>query len=295
MKNQNLKGLTLVIMCAFMWALNGNMGSYLFQYKNFTPGLLVSYRLLGAGIFLTVYNYIKQKDKIFLIFKTKHNIFLLLTYALGGLLLMQYSYFMAISYSNAPTATIIQYMGAFIIIFYSVIFHKAEVTKKIFFALLISFLGIYLLITHGKPDALEVSSMALFYGVLSMIGYAIYNLAPIKLSHYYDSVSIVSFGLLISGVVVSIYLRPFSQISAIDIQSFLAVSYCIFFGTLLPFVLFIEGQKLVGASTASIFAFTEPLFSTFISVVWLGTKFLLVDYIGVILVVVAIILLSTNK
>ena len=60
--------------------------------------------------------------------------------------------------------------------------------------------------------------------------------------------------------------------------------YTIILGTLLPFVLYMEGQKLVGPENAPIFALLESVFSAGMSYFWFGIRFNLFQLLGMALI-----------
>ena len=70
----------------------------------------------------------------------------------------------------------------------------------------------------------------------------------------------------------------------------------VFFGTVLAFSLYMTGVKLIGASKASLIACIEPVSAAIISYIWLEIKFIFIDFIGFVLIISCIFLLSkTDK
>ncbi|MDO5037261.1 MAG: DMT family transporter [Tissierellia bacterium] len=291
---RKLKGLLIILLCTFLWALNGNVGAWLFKEKAFSPQTLVPFRLLGSGLSLLVVNLLKNGPSSLKILRVKANYPYLLTYALIGVLLMQYSYFMAIFYSNAPTSTLIQYLGIFLITAYLAIGSRTLPSKQVFFSLFVSIGGVALLVTHGDLSQLAISSLALFWGLLSCLGYASANLAPIKLQAYYPSIDIVGPSMTLGGVTLLLVLRPDFSSLVWDLPASLGLLYCIFGGTLAPFTLFMEGQKRVGPQLSSIFSLTEAIFSTLIAVIIYKASFHPMDYVGMAMILSALVVLSLD-
>nr|WP_252904420.1 EamA family transporter [Secundilactobacillus silagei] len=65
----------------------------------------------------------------------------------------QFSYFMAIKHGNAPTATILQFLGPIFIIIYVAIRHWRMPRRIDVISMLIALLGTYLLVTKGSFDS----------------------------------------------------------------------------------------------------------------------------------------------
>lgn len=287
------KGLFIVMLCAFLWAFNGNIGGWLFKTKNFTPEDLVVVRLLGAGFSILLYNSWKKGSAALSILKVKANYLPLAFYAIGGILLMQFGYFVAILYSNAPTSTLLEYLGTFLLLFFLSIQYKKWPERKVFLALIVSIFGVVLLVTHGNFSVLSINEKALFWGLLSALGYATFNVAPLKLQARYTSMDIVGPAMILGGVTLFLLVRPHT-ISTVtwDFYSILALLYCIFGGTFFPFVLFMEGQRLAGPSLSGIFSLSEPVFSTLIAVLLYGTIFSPIDLLGMVFILGSILLLT---
>ena len=56
-----------------------------------------------------------------------------------------------------------------------------------------------------------------------------------------------------------------------------------------------EGVRLIGASKASLFASVEPVTATFMTVVFMGAAFQFVDFIGLAVILGAVLMLSLLK
>lgn len=290
--NKKKKGLIIVLLCSLLWAFNGNIGGWLFQEKNFTPDILVASRLLGTGLSLIVINALKNGKAAFHILQVKSNYIRILAYGLAGILIMQYSYFTAILYSNAPTSTLLQYIGIFLIILFVSIQQKKIPDFKIFIAMFFCIIGVLLLVTHGDLSSLLVNQKTLFWGLLSAFGLANSSLAPISLQARYKPIDIVGPSMLLAGLILTLLVRPDYSSVIWDASSISALLYCVFGGTLLPFVFYMEGQKRTGAALASIFALAEPVFATVIAVFLYGTIFLGIDLLGMVLIFASILLLT---
>lgn len=68
-------------------------------------------RLLAGGILLTVPAVLRRRESVKGIFRGPKDLLRLICYGICGLLLCQYAYMTAISYSNAATITVLQNLG----------------------------------------------------------------------------------------------------------------------------------------------------------------------------------------
>lgn len=89
-------------------------------------------------------------------------------YAIVGLMLMHYTYFEAIAYGNAATATVVLYSCPAMVICYNAIRHRKLPSKEEVITVFLAVGGTYFLVTGGDPAKLSVSflciALALFNG-----------------------------------------------------------------------------------------------------------------------------------
>lgn len=288
---RKLKGLGFIMCATFLWAINGNLGPWLFHDRLMSPETLVFLRLTGAGLCFYIYNFLTRPKEVFNILKVKSNYLQLFIYGGIGILLMQYGYFKTIYYSNAPTATLIQYLGIFIIFFY-VNFRKQTIPPpSVFIALAFCVVGIFLLVAGGNIKNLDINSQALFWGLVAAVGLSTHSLSPIKLQSYYRNTEILGPGMFIASFVLLLFARP-DLSTPLWSPMTLAVVFCaIFFGTFVAFLAFMTGLKLVSPDVASVFGLAEPIFSTIIALILYHIQFSWTDYSGMVLILVSILIL----
>lgn len=287
-----IKGILLIFLCTFLWALNGNVGAYVFQNKGFTPEVLVAIRLTAVGLMLLVNDLYRSGRYAFRVVRKRENIPNFLLYSLGGILCMQFGYFSSISYSNAPTATLFQYTGMFFVIFTVAIMTKTWPKPIVYPTLFLCTLGLFLMVTGGDPSSLNVNSKAIFWGLISAVGFTNFNLAPTGLSKTYRSMEIMGPSMLLGGLFLTLVTRPDFTAPTWDTVSILCVLFCIIGGTMIPFWAFLEGARYTGATKSSIFSLSEAVFSTIVAVILYKLEFKLTDFAGMLLILGSVLLLS---
>lgn len=280
---------------AILWAINGNIGSYLFTNKEMNPEHLTMFRLVFSGALLLIYQYKTNKDGLYEIFKNKSDLYSLIFFAFCGLLAMQYGYLAAIRHSNPATATVIQSVAPFIIVIITAVKRKKLPSKRLIISSVLAFIGVFFLVTHGRIDKLAITTLALLFGIVSAFGAVFYNLSSIKLQEKYSILFIMAWAMIFAGIGFSIVLRPWRIPFIVDLGSILGIIYVVLFGTLCPFVFYLFGSKIIGPQRASIITLLEPVISTFIVVVFMKGELLGFDFIGIIMVLVGLLALSTNK
>lgn len=293
--NSKIQGLLLILTTVLLWSFNGNIGDWLFSARNFTPEFLVVMRLIGSGTFLFIYNQIKYGNKSLEILKVKSNYPYLLLYSISGVMLMQYSYFKAIFYSNAPTAILIEDIGIFFVIGYLSFKSRKLPSKFVFIALIASIIGVFLLVTGGDINNLEANKKGLLWGIAAAIGLAFFNVSALPLQAHYPTTQIIGPSMILAGIILALLVKPSTINIYWDLYAVLGLLFCIILGTFIPFVLYMEGQKRAGADLAGIFSLAEPIFSTLIAVFIYGLVFKPVDYLGMGLIFGSICMLTLKE
>ena len=121
------KGLIMVLVGAPLWGLSGTVAQRLFQDEGFTPGWLVTMRLLVSGILLITGCLRKSFHQVFAVWNDPKDRIRLVIFGIIGMLGVQYTYFVAIQTGNAATATAIS--GS--IIYYGLLSNKVQSNSEL--------------------------------------------------------------------------------------------------------------------------------------------------------------------
>ena len=293
-KASSIKGSLLAIAAAIFWGLSGTFSQFLFQKKGVDVQWLVTIRLSISGILLLLYAALIQKQDLWQIWKQKRDIVALITFSILGMVAIQYTYFAAIQYSNAGTATVLQYAGPVMIAIFLAIKNKKWPNKPTTLAILLATIGTILLVTHGDFQKLVISRPALLFGLASAVSLAIYTLQPIRLLTQHKSTVVIGWAMLLGGLLFSFIKAPWQASGIWDIYTVLSTIFIILFGTLISFTLYLSSVKLIGGQMTSLLASAEPLSATLIAVWWLHTPFTLIDWIGSICIISTVFFLSLS-
>lgn len=108
--SQKMKGVLLASGGASLWGGSRAAAQYLFSETDINTNWLAAMRLLIAGLLLLMWSVYRTPHQVRALATQKKNVFYLVMFAVFGMLNSQISYFLAVKYSNAPTATVIQYL-----------------------------------------------------------------------------------------------------------------------------------------------------------------------------------------
>ncbi len=294
-ENLQMKGILLTLLGGILWGFCGSCGQFLFQYKEVTSGWLVPFRLTLAGFLILVLLGCKDRGNVLKVWREREGRRDILIFSIFGMMLCQYSYFTTIQYSNAGTATVLQYTGPALILVYLCLKERKRPKAYELAALFCSMFGTFILATHGNVSELAIPAKALLWGMLSAVTLVIYTLQPARLMRKYSTLLTLGWGMLLGGLVLMLLKHPWTLHPVIDHQTVLAMTFIVLFGTICAFYFYLTGVKLVGASSASMLACIEPVAATVISVVWLKVRFLPVDLLGFVFVLSTVFIISWNQ
>ena len=247
---------------------------------------------MTAGFLLLCYYLIRDKGKAFDIWKTKRHRIDIIIYGLAGMMLCQYSYFQTIEWSNAGTATVIQYLGPALIVVWVCLQTKRLPEKKEVLGVILAVTGIFLIATHGNPTPLALSQKALIMGLISAVSVVIYTIKPARMQAEFDTPLILAWGMLIGGTALTIAFRPRNNKVIFDGETFTALAFIILFGTMAGFSMYMTGVKMIGSVKASLYSCVEPVASMVLTAVWMKVSFTTPDLIGTAFVIATIIILA---
>lgn len=282
----------MIILAAALWGFSGTVAQHVFQ-QGVQPGSLVTIRMLGAGILLLTIGMLQNQKSIWTIWQSATARIKVVIFGLIGILGSQFTFFEAIDKGNAAAAALLQYLGPLFIMIYVAMRLRKMPSSKEFLALFLALAGTALLVTNGSLTTLNIPFTAVAWGLTSAITLAFYTLYPVQLLATWGSINVVGWGMLVGGITLSFIHPPWEIVGQVNSASTVFfVIFIVVFGTLVPYYLFIDSLRLIQPAEASIIACAEPLAAVIASIVWLNVPFGLIQSLGGLSIMVAVILLA---
>lgn len=293
--SRRLTGIMLAIGGSIFWGGSGVAAQFLLQDRGVTADFLTAVRTLTAGLMLLLIDRCVYGNNITDIWHDKASRNRLLFFGIFGMMAVQYTYFAAIAYSNAPTGTIIQYLMPVVILIWMAISEKKLPRLSQVLSALMAILGTALLVTHGSLTSLSISEKALFWGILSAFAAACYTITPRWLLMRWPSAQVVGWAMLIGGIAIVLICQPTCYFDAFDMAACLSLVYICILGTAVAFWAYVSSTKYILPQEASILNATEPLASIVFSVLLLNVNFQLPEIIGTILIIIPVLYITARK
>jgi drug/metabolite transporter (DMT)-like permease len=210
-------------------------------------------------------------------------------------MLAQITYFLAIKYSNAATATILQFTNPILVAIALSFQTKKFPSPLTLFSIFIAFFGVFLIVAQFNFHSLAISPHALFWGIISAFAAAFYILYARNLIKKYGEPSVVGWAMLLGGIVASLYANPFNADISLDIYAWGALLFVIIFGTAISFYIFLSGAQKIGAQKATILSFIEPAAAVAFTIMIFDVKFTIFDFLGSACIIAAVICQAKSK
>ncbi len=285
LRSKFMLGLICVFAGGICWGFSGYCGQYLLSVKEMDPAWLTSVRMLSAGAILSIFTFFSNKHSFYGIWKERGDVLRLLIFGIFGLLFCQYTYVLAIKYSNAGTATVLQYMNPIIITIIMCFLGRRLPMPKEIVALILAISGTFLIATHGNPHTLVISPQGLLWGITTACAAALYNILPRGIISKWGSPAVNGFGMLAGGIVFFLAIRSWRYEVQMDLGSWLGMAGLVIVGTVLAFSIYLKGVSLIGPIKASLLIGIEPVAAALFSHSLLGTSFAPADILGFALII----------
>lgn len=294
------RGLALIVvgLAGVFWASSGVAVQDFFAHSSKSAMELTNIRMCLAGAILIIFS-TRRKDfrrSVGLLNRYPRFWLDVAIYGVIGVMFMQFTYFQGIAIGGAAAATVICYACPAIVVIWESFYHKRLPKRGEVIAVVLAMFGVFLLVTGGNPTKLLVPLGCVLWSLASGAAFAFSAIYPKHLfAKKIDPYFLTGVGMFIGG------LSTFALIDGVNWLPFFApavlfdVSWIIIFGTVGAFLSFNAGLKFLTPEEASITVTTEPAASVIISWAIFGTAFGLIESIGIILVLLAIVMPSIIK
>lgn len=118
---------------------------------------------------------------------------------------------------------------------------------------------------------------------------------PIPLMKRYRPSLLVGWGMLAGGVALIPFMDVPITAGVVSFSSLMVFLLCVLFGTVVPFLLFLMSVAEISPGEAGILGAMEPLSSLVLSLLFLTVSFSGMQITGVLVIVAAVVLVSSGK
>ena len=289
--SKTMKGTLMTLIAGIAWGLSGACGQYLLAH-GFTAIGLTTIRLVFSGAVLLLLAYLADQEKVKAFLRDRSSYLPLLLFAFLGLLMTQLTYLEAIDATNAGTATVFQYLCPIVVLAYSCVKDRVAPTVSEVISMVLAIAGTFLIATHGQLNQLAITPKGLVWGLVSAFAYALYIILPIQLIQKWGSMLVIGVGMAIPGILMLPFSGLLSSSENYRFDTWMALFGLVVIGTIFAYTAFLKGTSLVGAVKGSLLASFEPVSAVFFSFIIMNEHFFAIDFIGMAMILLAVLLIS---
>lgn len=285
------RGLIYVILAGILWATSGVFFNLLKPY-GFSPLHMTAMRGVVAAIFMAFYVLFRDRELYRITFKE------FIIFALGGLSVFGVAvcYYAAIDLSSVSTAVILMYTAPVFVTVYSVLFMGEKLSVKKSAAIVIIIAGCALV--SGVIGGMKFSPMGILMGLLAGICYSAYNIfTKIGMMQKSNPLSSALYCFIVMGIASLLFCHVPEALPLIAVSPVKIILLILGIGIMtcfLPYILYTAALKDIPAGTASSLSIIEPMAATVFSVAFFGEKITLASFLGIVLILTAVFMLSRN-
>jgi drug/metabolite transporter (DMT)-like permease len=296
-------GYAMVATAATLFAVNGVV-SKVIEATGFSSQRLTEVRSTGAFLGLALIVVITHREAV----RTDaRELVLFVALGIGGLALVQWSYFFAIHRLPIGEALLVQFVAPLLVALWAWLVYHEAVRHRIWVALGLSLCGLVLIVRLWHVHKLD--GLGLAAAGLACISYAFYVLVAERGVKRRDAISLSAWGFLFAALFWTVaqpwwsfpasYFRGdaslLGHLDSVHLPIWLLVSWMVVLGTIVPFVLVVGALRHISATRVGIVAMLEPVVAIFVAWIWLGETLTQVQLIGATLTLTGIVLAQTSR
>ncbi len=299
--SRSLIGYTYMTVGLFFFAVNGPVAK-LALINGLESAQLSAFRIEGAFICLLLAALFVSRKEL----RVKRNEILpLIGYGFFGVAMTQFLYFVAIKRIEVGVALIIEYTAPLFVALYVRFVMKKEVSKRVWFSLLLALIGLSLITQVWTGSKLDPFGVLCAFG--AAIALAIYFIGGEPLAAKRNPIALTALSMGV-GAIFWMVVQPWwtlpwnllsnpvslpHEIGSVSLG--LIVAYIVIFGTVAPFWLYFIAFKYLDSKKAAIFGLLEPVGASITALFLLGESFIGIQILGGALVLIGVIYAETAK
>ena len=283
-----------------MWGFSGTCAQYLYQHYEIDPLFITWVRMLGSGILFLILLAFIQRGKLRAIAGDNRELGRLALFGIAGLFLCQFTYTTSVNATNAGTATVLQSLNTVFILAATCLMMRRAPRAMELGGLALALVATWLIATKGNLTALMIPPAGLAWGLINAASCTFYIMYPKHLFARWGSLPVTGIGMLIGGIAAvaiwglgGLWGAP-PVVPQLGLDGVLVLAAIVVVGTLAAFGLYLHGVSIVGSVKGGLLGTTEPASAMVFAALWLGTMFTWADWIGLVLMMAMIFLVTLS-
>src|SRR5438067_3185454 len=260
-------GYAMVAIAATLFAVNGTVSKVILG-SGISAQQLTEVRCAGALIGLTLIAVAMRRSSLRV---RRRELPLLVALGVGGLALVQWSYFFAIHRIAIGIALVIQFVGPILVALWARFVYGEYVRRRIWVALALALTGLVLIVEIWKAHRPNGAGLAA--AALAAVTYAAYILLAERGVRARDPISLSAWGFLFAtlfwsvlapwwsfpGARVGDHVSLLGNLAGSHLPVWALMLWMVVLGTIVPFALVVWALRHISATRAGITGMLEPV------------------------------------
>ena len=280
----------LVLLAAIMW---GFAGVFVRTAKKMQIGEmeLVFLRAVVSALILFILIIIKNKQLIKIKFR---DLWLFISAGLFSIVLFNFSYYKTMALTSLSVAAVLLYTAPFFVVIISAVLFKEKLTIYKTVACIVAFFGCCFVSQIFDVEK-RISGIALFFGLLTGLGYALYTIfGELLIKRKYHSLTITFYMFLSAAICCLPFINIKDMFNVINYQpkAIYVIVLMALFNTVIPYICYTTGLLGVEPSVAPIIATLELVVASVVGMVFFKEMLKFSSYLGIVLVIGSVMILN---
>ncbi len=273
-------GYLFIALAATLWGLLGPVSKYIFE-QGISPLETAFWRAILASVFFATHSILTKKTTL------KRTQYLpVVGFGLVGVSVFFSVYQLAIQAGGAAVASVLLYTAPAWVAVMAWAFLREKISGDKLAAIVLTLIGVSAISLQRGSG--QVSSSAVFWGLLSGLSYAMYYIFGKKFFARLSSQTLMMYALPIGAL----SLVPYVHFQSKTAMAWAALGFLSFISTYLSGLAYFAGLKRTSATAASVVATLEPVVAAGVAWIWWGERFTLLGYLGALLILAGVVWVS---
>jgi drug/metabolite transporter (DMT)-like permease len=297
------RGQLQVVVGAALFAVNASVSKVVLD-AGIEPARLTALRCAGASLVLLVVLGLTQPRRLHIAWRDVPTLAVL---GLTGAALIQWLYFVAIDRLPVGIALLLEFTGPLLIALYSRVVLRHAIPRRVWLALGIALAGLAMVaeVWHDAGlDPVGVAAGLAAAGCLAtfyLLGqHTVERRDPVNLAFWMFTFAAVFWSVLqpwwrFDAGVLAESTPLLGRLDGVDVPVWLALSWVVVLGTLMPYALEVAALRYIPATTTGIIGMIEPVVAAAVAWLWLDQVLNAVQLAGGALVLVGVTLVQLTR
>ena len=292
-------GLIIAVIAAASFGASGAFIKPLLE-AGWSPAAAVTVRVLVGGVVLAPFALFSLRGKWSALWRGRWRVLGMAGIGVAG---TQLAYFAAIQRIPVGTAILLEYIAPLLLVAVAWVLTRHTPKAVVLVGSVIALVGLVLVVSPGGGASLD--ALGLFFGILAMIGCAVYYVVAARPSDGLPSVALAASGLLLGGVMLAIVgllgVVPFTgyygelPLFGASVPWWVPMLIVGVIATALAYAASIAATEMLGSRLASFAGLLEVVAGTFYAWILLGEQLALLQLAGGALILVGIAFVRSEK